>query len=383
MRKHKMALGLLVASVLLACPVGAYAEDAGEGIDISDCSINPVSERFETSSALDGCGQVSVKRELSSGSSAWILYPTFDDADRALATVREKASKVLNLLRNEFGLAEFSSENWEAYRTAMYDMYGKSDCPDWYVEWDEGISALESFFDIYENDRDNEEIENAIALAQLNPKAINSDDSTIVEEIEGLLPDQDVLSGKDVDHTDSAKASSRAKKDFNASKGVAYAKKYADGKNFPKYAYCSQPFGGDCTNFVSQILEAGGVKQVKSDSEKKGWWHKSHNGAHTHSDSWIKAKTFAKYMGISYKTKSHKAFSKKVKKGDFIAFDKESDGNAEHMAFVTATSSKTYKGANDYQVAQHTKDYLAWMSSATNGWENKEDGKLSYYIVRR
>lgn len=53
------------------------------------------------------------------------------------------------------------------------------------------------------------------------------------------------------------------------------------------------------------------------------------------------------------------------------------------MGFVTAASAKTYKGANDYQVAQHGKDYLAWMSSKTNGWEDKENGKTSYCIVRR
>lgn len=382
-----MTLGAFGAGLLLACPLTAFADTSSstpeERLDIKTCHLKQVSIPFETSNALEGLGGASIKTEIESGDKTWKLLPTFNDPEQAIESIKNKSSKAINLLREEFDLPEFSSESWDKYRAAIYRMYEREGCPSWYVEGNDEINALESFFDIYENEDDNEEIENTLISAQISPLSTEQDQDRAEEELLEMLPDQNVLNENGYDEDNAANEGARARKDFNVAKGVAYAKKYAGSKNFPKYAYFTWPFGGDCTNFASQILEAGGVKQVKSSNDKKGWWHKSHNGAHAHSQSWIKARTFAKYMGVSYKTKSHKSFSKKVKKGDFIAFDDQSDGNIDHMGFVTATSAKTYKGANDYQVAQHGKDYLAWMSSKTNGWEDKENGKTSYCIVRR
>lgn len=269
---------------------------------------------FETSNALEGLGGASIKTEIESGDKTWKLLPTFNDPEQAIESIKNKSSKAINLLREEFDLPEFSSESWDKYRAAIYRMYEREGCPSWYVEGNDEINALESFFDIYENEDDNEEIENTLISAQISPLSTEQDQDRAEEELLETLPDQNVLNENGYDEDNAANEGARARKDFNVAKGVAYAKKYAGSKNFPKYAYFTWPFGGDCTNFASQILEAGGVKQIKSSDDKKGWWHKSHNGAHTHSQSWIKARTFAKYMGVSYKTKSHKSFSKKVKK---------------------------------------------------------------------
>lgn len=53
---------------------------------------------------------------------------------------------------------------------------------------------------------------------------------------------------------------------------------------------------------------------------------------------------------------------------------KNSDGDFNHVAFVVEAdnykvnySEKIYY---DYKVAQHTSDYLEWISSSKNGWEN-------------
>lgn len=105
---------------------------------------------------------------------------------------------------------------------------------------------------------------------------------------------------------------------FDVDKGTLYARKYATSPNTGSYYYFSH---GDCTNFVSQILENGGVAQQVYASISQGWWHKVTNKKHTHSTSWTSASTFPRYMGRGYSTKDFRAFSYKVQEGDFIAKD--------------------------------------------------------------
>jgi len=61
---------------------------------------------------------------------------------------------------------------------------------------------------------------------------------------------------------------------------------------------------------------------------------------------------------VKYTTKSFYTFSTKVKKSSFIGYDTTSDGNWNHMAFVTAKPSEKKKTHGvtyyDFKVAQHT-----------------------------
>lgn len=58
------------------------------------------------------------------------------------------------------------------------------------------------------------------------------------------------------------------------------------------------------------------------------------NTIHKHSISFIRADTFAKYMGIGYTTNNHKNFSQHLERGDIIGLDKQNNGDRDHMAFV-------------------------------------------------
>ena len=77
---------------------------------------------------------------------------------------------------------------------------------------------------------------------------------------------------------------------YNPSKAVSYARKYCINHNYIYYNYASQ--GGDCANFVSQCMIAGGmsftnckvswidskgclprVADLKSCLQQKGWKH--------------------------------------------------------------------------------------------------------------
>jgi len=75
---------------------------------------------------------------------------------------------------------------------------------------------------------------------------------------------------------------------YSAKKAVAYANKYCDSRNPNYHDYSNE--GGDCANFVSQCLIAGGlslsgctvdshgsvinVGKLEKCLEKKGWHHK-------------------------------------------------------------------------------------------------------------
>ena len=62
-------------------------------------------------------------------------------------------------------------------------------------------------------------------------------------------------------------------KNYNREAAVAYARKWAFGRN-PKY-YDFQEIGGDCTNFISQCIYAGaGVMNFTRDI---GWYYISPN----------------------------------------------------------------------------------------------------------
>lgn len=174
---------------------------------------------------------------------------------------------------------------------------------------------------------------------------------------------------------------------FNVSRGVEYAEKYAKKANSKYKNWISSK--KDCTNFVSQIKTYGGVKHhysyvtIKAEQhliKSKSWYYSSKNN---YGGIWPSADKFAKFFGVKSKTTNFKTFSSNVKKGSFIAYDKENDGKWNHMAFVTSKSSKLKKtnGVSyyDFRIAQHSKEYNALVSEAENAWEKI---KASYPSVR-
>ncbi len=136
----------------------------------------------------------------------------------------------------------------------------------------------------------------------------------------------------------------------------------------------------DCTNFMSQILEAGGLPQEVTNSISTGWWHKvvvsgtvsSPSFTHTHSCSWTYADTFVRHFGALGTYTSHYLFSQSLKIGSYIAFDSDNDGDWDHMGFVLNKDVyNTSLGYYNYYVAQHTTNYKKWVSEGRNHWEEK------------
>ena len=330
----------VVALIICFCATSAYAKTSSQ----SDDALSQKSG-----------GYIMVDNKASE------LYRVFKDQERALKHIKEKYSKEFKVMQRQFKLGELSKDNWEEYYKKLY----KSNISH------KAMEEIDDFFDIYENQEKNENIKR-ISLK-------NSISDKTKREMMALPFDGE-------DSNSGIVSMSSGSKIANINRAIAYAEKFAWTRNDRDY----DSFTQDCTNFVSQILEAGGVNQERYSSEKKGWWHKTRLWPmaivkHDHSISWIRADTFAKYMGVRARYESHRKFSKYVYRGNIIAFDKQKDGDWNHIAFVTKTDNYEAKYGNkryyDYKVAQHTFDYHAWTSSNKNGWE-KLDGKVYYGVIR-
>lgn len=323
----------------------------------------------------------SIKSKVKIEGNDYLLYPTFDNQEEAMANFALENARALTLLSTTFNLEPISSVNWSDYYCAAQAMFDDKNCPDWYNETSSEYNRLLSFFDIYENDAENKKIESILTDFKASGSNFTEKKEEMLKTLDLLLPYQATL-GNDVPALPSFRANNLG---FNVSKGITYAAKYATRPNNLEYQYFN---GGDCANFASQILEAGGVKQInKAPDKNSGWWHAYDSSnvfsPHTHSRSWTAAATFAKYMGIGYETKNNSKFSANIKKGDFIGFDKNNDGNCDHIGFITAVASTKTNGYYDYKVAQHTNNYNTWTSSDENSWETLQASGYTYYRIRR
>jgi len=306
-------------------------------------------------------------------------YCTFKDNDIAANDAMLKYKTGFDYIINNYGLPDkITADNWKDFQKAVIDALNE-----------DGVDAdvrlylrkIDGFFDIYENKDKNIEINNLARQISGYPGVKKSyrDDNNIElkNRLDEIIPNYSENFGTIEQILDSKR---RVGASLNVTKAVEYAKKYAERPNKAVYIYYN---GADCTNFVSQILNYSGVTQVPSASKYSGWWYNKNTitGVVAHSNSWTVADTFARYMGVTVSTKSIYTWSKGLRKGDIIAYDKHSDGDWNHMAFVTdhnnvlhdySWNTGDYSGYVQYydvQIAQHSKDYLRWISDSMNGWE--------------
>lgn len=322
-----------------------------------------INNDFTPRDELDGIGRISIKEELIVNETKTPLFCTFDSPTEALQNIKNELSELLNLMKNTYHLQNLNESNWGTYLKFLYIF--RKDLNDFDIDISQkerlfqDTVVLEAFFDIYENSSVNAKI---LQLVEKNQeKALSSEET---QQLILALPYTSPL----IASYNSKHAQTRSIGGFNVSRGVTYAETYAESPN-PFYYY----FSSDCTNFTSQILEAGGVKQTDT------WWHTTNGQTHNHSRTWTVANDFCNYWGISYETIDFNNLSSRVRKGDFIAYDAGNDGDWGHCAFVTAIGSKTSSGYTDFKVAQHSSDYNEWVSSSDNGWEHL--GYIPYAII--
>lgn len=147
--------------------------------------------------------------------------------------------------------------------------------------------------------------------------------------------------------------------EYNESKAMAYATKWDGSKRNPNYRDFSGS-GGDCANFVSQCLRAGGMKfkDGKVDNTS-AWYYKGYN-LNQISSTWRGANMFRWHWQVragkitdvsASQTKSNfkKAVYDKTYQGDAISLV-NSKGVAYHTIFV----NKRNTSKSDFSYAAHS-----------------------------
>ena len=168
---------------------------------------------------------------------------------------------------------------------------------------------------------------------------------------------------------------------YDRAKAIEYADKYCganyiieDGYKYNKKYRSYADMGGDCANFVSQVLSdksAGGIRT------SGGWQYSKGKG----SASWVNAGKFTYNLLYSGRGKlvSKGKYEKvvnyigKVSPGDIIAYQKK--GDIVHVSIITAVDSMGVP-----LVDSHTNDRyhvpwdLGWNSSGVTFWLIKLNG---------
>ncbi|MFE2928936.1 amidase domain-containing protein [Streptomyces goshikiensis] len=129
---------------------------------------------------------------------------------------------------------------------------------------------------------------------------------------------------------------------------AAYAEKY--WKNYNPAYRTFNGGGGDCTNFISQSLKAGGWQNVSgTTSDYRNWWYSGSQ----QTDSWVGANEWAWFTN-SNKRAANLANVYQLDVGDILQVDFNRDGSKDHSMIVTYRSSAgipylTYHSTNTYR----------------------------------
>jgi hypothetical protein len=142
---------------------------------------------------------------------------------------------------------------------------------------------------------------------------------------------------------------------FDRKKAVEYAREWADSRNpaFPDYS-ASQGGGGDCANFVSQSLLAGGWHTLwGAEVDPCVWWVTSERQS---SWSWRAAARLQGYLDIS--GRASRCAQEKLDLAD-VVFQKI-DGKIVHAMLVTGIerSRGQQQGSTDFLLSYHSREAL-------------------------
>ncbi|MEV5510807.1 amidase domain-containing protein [Streptomyces orinoci] len=135
---------------------------------------------------------------------------------------------------------------------------------------------------------------------------------------------------------------------LNYSAMAAYAEKYWRNYN-PAYRQFNEE-GGDCTNFISQALKAGGWKpETGPAADYRKWWYSSSSQSH----SWVGANEWSWYAQNS-KRVTHLPNVFQLEVGDILQMDFDGDGSKDHSMITTYKSRwgvpyLTYHSTNTYR----------------------------------
>ncbi|HAX72014.1 MAG TPA: hypothetical protein DCY20_00670 [Firmicutes bacterium] len=163
--------------------------------------------------------------------------------------------------------------------------------------------------------------------------------------------------------------------DYNRDNAVNYARKWALSRNRAYNDY--EKYGGDCTNYISQCLFAGGIPFDTSgrDMTQKWYWYSDS----ARSPSWTSASAFRRYFMSKQNTQDPKTGlvcqfidKNQLEIGDLV--QKKVDGALTHTMIITGFVYDDNGNVIDYLLCQHSDDFLDLPLS-------QKVGELSYIKI--
>ena len=297
-------------------------------------------------------GSIDYPQAESVGSATYPKLCVFHDPQQAIDALRGKIPEAMKRIESQERVEPLSTANWVEYREAFNAYDNTHDAGSAGVLDPHTEALFLTFFDIFENSSENTVITQAAQV--LDGKRAKLQLDTISEVETELSPSQgDAVS--DSVHGDYLQQQASPLRQLNRQNEYQYAFRYAVQPN-SSYRYYKD---NDCTNFASQIRRAGGEP-----FHLPTWGYASGGGT----TAWVNANAFSKFFGWKSWTSDHRKFSTWLAPGDFIGLDHGIDGSCDHIGFVVATGSDR-GNYRDYQVAQHSKNYVDWVSSNQNTWE--------------
>lgn len=146
---------------------------------------------------------------------------------------------------------------------------------------------------------------------------------------------------------------------YDRAAAVAYANRWWNGHN-PAFTYFPSD---DCTNYISQVLLAGGFPMEYTGVRDRGWWYRG--GANPDwSFSWAVAHSLRWYLAQHPAVEAHDS-PQRLELGDIINIDFEGDGVVDHSLVVTGFSA-----TGDPLVNAHTSSSLRrhWSYRDSPAW---------------
>ncbi|MET9511559.1 amidase domain-containing protein [Streptomyces flavidovirens] len=184
-----------------------------------------------------------------------------------------------------------------------------------------------------------------VSLSEGGPAAVNAPETAVVDEGGQAAP-----SGQAAGTTEPARPQAKlsAMAGYNYPAMAKYAEKYWKNYN-PSYRKFNG-VGGDCTNFISQSLRAGGWQNDTGWYRSyKNWWYTSSNQTW----SWTSVPYWASFALHSERTYNlSNVYHMGV--GDILQMDFSSNGSKDHSMITTYRSSRgvpylTYHSDNTYR----------------------------------
>lgn len=140
---------------------------------------------------------------------------------------------------------------------------------------------------------------------------------------------------------------------YNRTLAFRYAEQWWNSHN-PQYTN----MGVDCTNFVSQVLRAGGLQMVGSGRRDTGWWYRAGQSP-TWSYSWAVAHSLAMFLSNPRNPLRAQVVQspQELTIGDVIAYDWTRSGRYGHNTVVVGHDANGMPLVNAHTVNSHQRFY--------------------------